>query len=57
MQVKQFVFPNQFLVTHPFIGHLVYARRMGNVLSGIASPHVEAHSARETIGFSQPVFW
>ena len=38
-------------MTHPLVGHLVCARRMGDVLSGTASPHVEAQNASETIVF------
>ena len=58
MQVKQLLFPASCLVTHPFAGHLVCPRRMGNALSSNASPHVvEAQNASETIGFPQPVFW
>ena len=42
MQVKQLFFSTSFLVTHPFVGHLVCLRRVENVLSGNASPHSEA---------------
>ena len=57
MQVKQCAIPAQFSGDQPFVGHLVPARHMGNVLSGNASPHDEAKNASEPIGFSQPVLW
>ena len=57
MQVKQLAFLNQFSGDPPAFGHRLCLRRMGNVLSGNASPHVEAQNASETISLSQPVFW
>ena len=38
-------------MTHPFVGHLVCARRMGNVLSGNASLHVDAQDAFSPTSF------
>ena len=56
MQGKQLFFSTSFLVTPPFVGHLVCLRRIENALSDSAPPHVEAQNASETMGFSQPVF-
>ena len=64
-KLNSWLFPPKVLMTHPLVGHLLCARRMGSVFSGrigsvligTSSPHVEAQSASDTIGFPQPVFW
>ena len=57
MQVAQFVFGSQFSGGPPSAGHLLCLRRMGGILSGNASPHVEAQGASEAACSSQPGFW
>ena len=55
-QVTHLVSQTNFLGTHPFVGHQVGARRMGNVLSGNALPHVEAQGASKRIVCFQASF-
>ena len=57
MQVKQLYFVNQFSGDPPFRGSPVVFAPYGNVLSGSASPHVEAQNASETFCLFRAVFW
>eukprot|EP00959_Pyramimonas_sp_CCMP1952_P393684 8249302-Pyramimonas_sp.AAC.1 len=57
MQVKQFVFVDKFSGDPPLRGSPGVLAPYGNVLSGNASPHVEAQDAIEPISYSQPVVW